>query len=286
MNKIWEKPTYTEKRIEDYFQTCGELVINILRQARFYPEKIKKNYKKDWSIFTNYDILLEEEIKKLTSRFFSEFSFIGEENWWLFEEKWICVAIDPIDATNNFVNHDKTCAFSLTVFYNWKIFAWLIINPATWEIFFAIGNKKTRLIQLWLNNQSPLKRTLPSNKEKNNTLLVDLQYSTSTKTAEILYKWIVENEIETLRSTKGSPALNMAESAKWFYMYVCDWTGDKSKAYDLSAGYKIIKNAWWAVIDLNTLKEINPIGFNWTFVTGIYKDKIFKLINILWTCQI
>lgn len=285
MRNYWSKqlksPAISSNELTIFWINCAKNVIYTLRKARFYPDKMKKSKKTDQSIVTQFDKKVENDVKKIVRKAFPFAKLIWEETWWNFSNKWLLFAIDPIDGTNSFVTHDKTNALSIAIFEDWVIRMWIVANPSTWEIFYATDKGKTKLIQMWFWQEEDLIRSLPSNKNDEESVMVDIQYSAKSWTKQKLDQAKKNMDIEYSKSSKWSPALNIAEASKWFYTYVCDWYAKPSTPYDLSAWFKIIKNAGWYMIDLDTQEEINPIWFNWTFVAWIHKSKVKKILNIL-----
>lgn len=254
-------------------------VIPLLREGSFFPERISRTSKKDWSPCTQFDTSIEKYVRDEFLRNFPNIRFCGEEMWWDLDSDELTLVIDPIDGTNSFLSHGSSYAFVLSLHERGAIRAVFVVNPSTGEIFYSKDPGKSTLLLLGFWSSLPIEWELPTNQgNQNGVMLLNIQNSRRGEVERILHKELENIRLRSIVS--WSPSLQVANTAKGFYTYVCDYRDTPATPYDLSAGVHILRNAWWSIVDIQW-DDVWKIGYQWIFVAGVCKDTVDYIVAIL-----
>ncbi len=96
-------------------------------------------------LVTQFDVEIENLLKKRVSEILPEHAIIGEESSSGVERAEKSVFIDPIDGTTNFVHKIPFCAISVGVWENGRAVAGVVYNPILNELFSAVQGEGVRL---------------------------------------------------------------------------------------------------------------------------------------------
>ena len=107
----------------------------ILKEGFYTDKNISFKAKKD--LVTQFDVAVEEYLKKKFSKKFKEFNVIAEESDNTNIEFNNSIIIDPIDGTTNFVNGVPHTAISVGVYKNKKPYLAIVYNPILDELYTA-----------------------------------------------------------------------------------------------------------------------------------------------------
>ena len=107
----------------------------ILKEGFYTDKNISFKAKKD--LVTQFDVAVEEYLKKKFSKKFKEFNIIAEESDNENIEFNNSIIIDPIDGTTNFVNGVPHTAISVGVYKNKKPYLAVVYNPILDELYTA-----------------------------------------------------------------------------------------------------------------------------------------------------
>lgn len=130
----------------------------ILKKGFYTDKNISFKAKKD--LVTQFDVAVEEYLKKKFSKKFKEFNIIAEESDNANIEFNNSIIIDPIDGTTNFVNGVPHTAISVGVYKNKKPYLAVVYNPILDELYTAKIGKGAYL------NGKKLKVSLEDNFQK------------------------------------------------------------------------------------------------------------------------
>ncbi|KAJ7754959.1 hypothetical protein DFH07DRAFT_822293 [Mycena maculata] len=145
-------------------RTAGELIlegseaIQSVQASKDVSEK-----KNSVDLVTEYDVRVEELVKKELATKYPNFKFIGEESYSagsrppLTDEPTFCV--DPIDGTTNFVHGFPFVCISLGLIYRRRPVLGVIFNPFLNHLYTGIKGKSSYLTKA---NGKPLKLPLAS----------------------------------------------------------------------------------------------------------------------------
>ncbi|BCD68822.1 inositol monophosphatase family protein [Nitratiruptor sp. YY09-18] len=116
--------------MKDIIKEAGK----ILRQGYEAKKYIQKKSSVD--LVTEYDVKIEEFLRKQFTKKYSDYAFVGEES---FSGKIPSKAIivDPIDGTTNFVHHLAFVSISVAVWEDGKPQEGIVYNPILEEFFYA-----------------------------------------------------------------------------------------------------------------------------------------------------
>jgi myo-inositol-1(or 4)-monophosphatase len=107
----------------------------ILKEGYYTKKDITFKAKKD--LVTQYDVAVEDFLKKKFSKKFKDFNLIAEESDNTNIEFNNSIIIDPIDGTTNFVNGVPHTAISVGVYKNKKPYIAIVYNPILDELYTA-----------------------------------------------------------------------------------------------------------------------------------------------------
>lgn len=129
LNDVYDK-------IKKVIIECGDLILNINREELTIYNKEGIN-----NIVTNYDILIQNKLKKKLLEIIPNASFIGEEETFNndINNEYIFV-VDPIDGTTNFSRNMNLSAISVALLKNNKPLYGFCYNPYTNELYEARKN--------------------------------------------------------------------------------------------------------------------------------------------------
>lgn len=121
-------------------------LIEIIKEAGvifkngFYSKK-ELTFKAKKDLVTQYDVEVEEFLKKRFKEEFSDFNIIAEESDNSQVEFSNSIIIDPIDGTTNFVNCLPHTAISVGVYKDKKPYIGIVYNPILEQLYTAQVNK-------------------------------------------------------------------------------------------------------------------------------------------------
>ncbi len=120
--------------MRDIIKKAGE----ILRYGYEQKKQIAKKGSVD--LVTEYDIKIEEFLRKAFTKEYEGYSFVGEESY---EGKIPARAIiaDPIDGTTNFVHHLAFTSISVAIWEDGEVVEGAVYNPILEEFFYAKKGK-------------------------------------------------------------------------------------------------------------------------------------------------
>lgn len=107
----------------------------ILKEGFYTDKSISFKAKKD--LVTQFDVAVEQYLKKKFSKKFKGFNIIAEESDNANIEFNNSIIIDPIDGTTNFVNGVPHTAISVGVYKNKKPYLAVVYNPILDELYTA-----------------------------------------------------------------------------------------------------------------------------------------------------
>ncbi|KAJ7040278.1 hypothetical protein C8F04DRAFT_1083015 [Mycena alexandri] len=145
-------------------RTAGELILegsDAIQSATASKDVNEKKNSVD--LVTEYDVRVEELVKKELAQKYPTFKFIGEESYSagsrppLTDEPTFCV--DPIDGTTNFVHGFPFVCISLGLIYKRRPILGVIFNPFLNHLYTGIKGKGSHLTK---GNGQPLKLPLSS----------------------------------------------------------------------------------------------------------------------------
>ncbi|TFK42065.1 hypothetical protein BDQ12DRAFT_677597 [Crucibulum laeve] len=148
----------------DLARKAGELILEgseAIQSAS--AEKDVGEKKNSVDLVTEYDVRVEELVKKEIGTKYPEFKFIGEESYSagsrppLTDEPTFCV--DPIDGTTNFVHGFPFVCISLGLIYKRRPVLGVIYNPFLNHLYTGIKGQGSFLSR---NNSQPVKLPLSS----------------------------------------------------------------------------------------------------------------------------
>lgn len=122
-----------EKFIQRIGKKAGEI---LLKNFKFRLEKIKERAGGK-NLHTKQDFLVEDYLIKEIKKKYPHHSILGEERGKQEGRSNFLWLIDPLDGTNNFVNHNPFFSLSICLFKNNQPYLAYIYAPALDEIYFA-----------------------------------------------------------------------------------------------------------------------------------------------------
>ncbi|KAJ7459082.1 hypothetical protein B0H11DRAFT_2060343 [Mycena galericulata] len=145
-------------------RTAGDLILEGSEAIQSVIASKDVNEKKNSvDLVTEYDVRVEELVKKELATKYPSFKFIGEESYSagsrppLTDEPTFCV--DPIDGTTNFVHGFPFVCISLGLIYKCRPVLGVIFNPFLNHLYTGIKGKSSYLTKA---NGQPLKLPLAS----------------------------------------------------------------------------------------------------------------------------
>ena len=218
--------------------------------------------KEDNSKVTNADYLVEQGvIDQILSRF-PEHRIRGEEHGTINGQSgsnyyW---AIDAIDGTSSYVNHEITCAVNIALLKDRQVLLSAVYNPFTNELFTTSAGGVSRLN----GKQLPLVT-------KNSIADATLNYQLSRTRADdircLVSLW-KDRQISKVVEAGGSPAYNLACVARGSYDYFVMHCSRPANPEDYCGAVSIVRNAGGIVTNLDGY-EIECLTHQGYFVAGI-----------------
>jgi fructose-1,6-bisphosphatase/inositol monophosphatase family enzyme len=241
----------------------------VVRALRWSPLRDLVSFKGDGSPTTTGEAAVEELVRARLRAFSPGAVLVGEETGGALPESGVAVAVDPVDGTWSLLNRTETIATSLAVIRDGHVIAGLVLNPATGELAYAAAGGPTRLVQLGLFGASALAMQLPVERVHERSCLVNLQPSRSAAklSAALCAAWN-EGEVQMLRSSGGSPAWSLLDTAKGSTTYVNLWGKRPAAPYDLAAAVLLVQGAGGRVTDLSGA-PVDPLYHRGPFVAGV-----------------
>jgi fructose-1,6-bisphosphatase/inositol monophosphatase family enzyme len=227
-------------------------------------------FKNDNSPVTNIDKEIEVFLTKHLKEKF-DYQVVGEEFEKTIDKSQPYWAIDPIDGTHAFINHENTSVINLSLIKGSEVLLGIVFNPVTNEFFISGGTNAL------LNDKTlPLiacKRTAAVNFKPVRNM--DFEHHLLT-----LYK---QGKIKKLVSLGGSITYSICMVAKGSYSNYITYFDEPANPWDLTAAAIILSNAGGLLTDMNG-KEINPINHQGYIVASANKmvsEQFLKMIQQL-----
>ncbi len=226
-------------------------------------------FKADGSPYTDQERRIESQIKEKLAQFCPEAVLVGEESGGKLPRQGRALAVDPVDGTWALVNRSETCTTTFAFYQDNEAFLGMVQNPATGELAYAGRESGARLIQLSVFGEADIGRTLPCDRARPDSVLVNMQpQRDALRVAQELFVAWKDDDVSMLKLTGGSPSWSLLETAKGSYVYVNLWTTKPSDPFDLEAGVLIVRGAGGDVTDLDGI-PIDPTTHSGPFVAGV-----------------
>ena len=253
----------------------------MVRGMRLRPMDEGVQFKSDGSPVTALERRIEAFVRERLTEFCPEAGFVGEESGGALPPRGYAVAIDPVDGTWSLVNRTETCTTGLAFFHDGEAFLGMVLNPATGELGYAASDTGTRLLQISLFGEADAAVTLPGERLRPQTLLVNLQPSRDAQdmVGGFFEAWR-EGGLNMVKLPGGSPLWAMLEAAKGSFVYVNLWSRRAAQAYDLAAGIMLVRGAGGDVTDLAGT-PIETTDHRGPFIAGIDHEARRKVTAIV-----
>jgi myo-inositol-1(or 4)-monophosphatase len=233
-------------RLISIIKEAGE----ILKDGYYTNKEITFKGKKD--LVTQYDVAVENFLKKKFALSFKEFNIIAEESDNSTIEFYDSIIIDPIDGTTNFVNQVPHCAISVGVYKRRKPYIGIVYNPILDELYHTeVG------CGAFLNNK-PLKVT-SNNQFKEALIATGFPYTSATNKKDL--EFVIRNLESVLPKCQdirrlGSASIDLCMVARGTYD---GYYEINLKAWDVAAGIIILEEAGGIVTNTRN-EEYNMFG--------------------------
>ena len=227
-----------KKELIKIIKEAGE----ILKEGYYTKKDITFKAKKD--LVTQYDVAVENFLKKKFSKKFKDFNLIAEESDNANVEFNNSIIIDPIDGTTNFVNGVPHTAISVGVHKNKKPYLAVVYNPILDELYTAKIGKGAYLNgkKLKVSNENDFQKSL---------LATGFPYTSNTNEDDlndVLKKIkLILPLCQDLRRL-GAASLDLCYIAKGTFEGYYEMN---LKAWDVSAGILILTEAGGVVSNIN-----------------------------------
>ena len=227
-----------KKELIKIIKEAGE----ILKEGYYTKKDITFKAKKD--LVTQYDVAVENFLKKKFSKKFKDFNLIAEESDNANVEFNNSIIIDPIDGTTNFVNGVPHTAISVGVYKNKKPYLAVVYNPILDELYTAKIGKGAYLNgkKLKVSNENDFQKSL---------LATGFPYTSNTNEDDlndVLKKIkLILPLCQDLRRL-GAALLDLCYIAKGTFEGYYEMN---LKAWDVSAGILILTEAGGVVSNIN-----------------------------------
>ena len=227
-----------KKELIKIIKEAGE----ILKEGYYTNKDITFKAKKD--LVTQYDVAVENFLKKKFSKKFKDFNLIAEESDNANVEFNNSIIIDPIDGTTNFVNGVPHTAISVGVYKNKKPYLAVVYNPILDELYTAKIGKGAYLNgkKLKVSNENDFQKSL---------LATGFPYTSNTNEDDlndVLKKIkLILPLCQDLRRL-GAASLDLCYIAKGTFEGYYEMN---LKAWDVSAGILILTEAGGVVSNIN-----------------------------------
>jgi len=201
----------------------------------FYANK-EIQYKSSIDLVTQYDLQIEEFLKKRLAQDFSDFTLIGEETSQTITHPNKAIYIDPIDGTTNFIHGLPMCCISIGVWVDQEPYIGVVYNPIMNELFTAQKAKGSFL------NGKPLKVSQTDTLQES-LIATGFPYTKIDKGRD--YQWVLECMEAVLPLSRdirrfGSAALDLCLLAKGSFDLYYEVN---LKPWDVAAGILILLEA-------------------------------------------
>ncbi len=220
----------------DIIKEAGE----ILKEG-FYASK-SVSYKSSVDLVTQYDIKVEEALKKGLQKLYKGYEIVAEESFEGGDIPQKAVIIDPIDGTTNFVHKIPFVCISVGVWEDGEPVEAAVYNPILDELFFAQSQKGAFL------NFEPI-RVSKTSRLIESLIATGFPYAKVRRERE--FEWAVNSVFEILPKSRdlrrlGAAALDISYVAcgrfdGFFELGLKPW--------DVAAAVLILKEAGGAVSD-------------------------------------
>lgn len=227
-----------KKELIKIIKEAGE----ILKEGYYTKKDITFKAKKD--LVTQYDVAVENFLKKKFSKKFKDFNLIAEESDNANVEFNNSIIIDPIDGTTNFVNGVPHTAISVGVYKNKKPYLAVVYNPILDELYTAKIGKGAYLNgkKLKVSNENDFQKSL---------VATGFPYTSNTNEDDlndVLKKIkLILPLCQDLRRL-GAASLDLCYIAKGTFEGYYEMN---LKAWDVSAGILILTEAGGVVSNIN-----------------------------------
>ncbi len=194
--------------------------------------KNKNNNLRD--LFTEVDLLSENEIIKTIKKKYKNHNFLAEEKGFENNRSDYTWVIDPLDGTVNYTRGIKFCAISIALKYRSEVIIGVVFNPFLKEMFYASKNNGA-----FLNgNRIKVSKT---KKIKDSLFVTAFSSEIKNKEKKNEYKNFGEVNNNSLGALRiGSAALALAYIAKGS---IDGFWGKKLQIWDVEAGICLVKEA-------------------------------------------
>jgi len=194
-------------------------------------------YKSEVDLVTQYDVAVEELLKKKLAALFPEHTLVGEESSddRTFPDK--AIYIDPIDGTTNFVHGIPFCAISIGVWEAQEPVAGCVYNPVLEELFYAEKGKGATL------NGEPVRVDAAAETLPRSLIATGFPYTKIEQGDD--YEWVLRTMRSLLPHTRdirrlGSAALDLCYVAKGTF---AGFYEINLKPWDVAAGLLMVQEA-------------------------------------------
>lgn len=256
-----------KKELIKIIKEAGE----ILKEGYYTKKDITFKAKKD--LVTQYDVAVENFLKKKFSKKFKDFNLIAEESDNANVEFNNSIIIDPIDGTTNFVNGVPHTAISVGVYKNKKPYLAVVYNPILDELYTAKIGKGAFL------NGKKLKVSHENDFQKS-LLATGFPYTSGTNENDLND---VIKKIKTILPLcqdlrrLGSAALDLCYVARGVYQGYYEMN---LKPWDVSAGVLILTEAGGMVSNIKG-EEYRLFEDKYLVASnGIIHEEFIKNLNL------
>lgn len=253
----------------------------VVRDMRLLPMAEAVHFKADGSPWTEQERRIESLVRKRLARFCPEATFIGEESGGELPSRGRALAIDPVDGTWSLVNRTETCTTTFAFYEDGKAYLGMVQNPVTGELGYACEETGSRLIQLSLFGEQDRACSLPCDRGRTESVLVNLQpQRDAAAVAQDLFAAWQDGGVQMMKLTGGSPSWSLLEAAKGSFVYVNLWTARPSDPFDLAAGVLLVRGAGGDVSDLDG-NPIDPAVHSGPFVAAFDEREREHVTNLV-----
>ncbi|QAR33215.1 inositol monophosphatase [Geovibrio thiophilus] len=227
-----------------------ELIKAALEAGEIIKDGFKKTkdvkYKGSIDLVTEYDVAVENFLKKKLSPLFPEHVIIGEESSTGREEPEKAIYIDPIDGTTNFVHSFPFVSVSIGFYENGEAVRGLVYNPVMDEMFCAEKGAGA-----FLNNERI--RVSETQETKKSLIATGFPYSiVESRCPDVLS--MLGKVLSNTRGIRraGSAALDLCYTAKGTFDCYYEFN---LKPWDVAGGICVVQEAGGQVSGLDGKKH-------------------------------
>jgi fructose-1,6-bisphosphatase/inositol monophosphatase family enzyme len=253
-----------------------------LRSLRLSPLREVTRFKEDGSPASLPEVDLERDLRARLAAFCPEATCLGEETGGEVAREGYAVAIDPVDGTWSFLSRTPTHATSLVVLRDGEPLVGLVSNPSTGEIAYATRSSGTRLVSLGVFGAPHAACALPLDRAQTDSVLVNVQPARrADHLVSALYRAWGQKDLSMVRSPGGAPVCGLLDAAKGSFVYVNLWGQRPSKAYDLSAGVLLVRQAGGEVVGLDGA-PVSALDHRGPFVAAIeaeHRERVLRVVH-------